>query len=220
MNVTRVRPRTGHIVANPVLTRARTGASGPLRKSREGALCCQRDAQPMIALVRDLLQLTVMLAVLIAVFGSLERVWGLRQQKLFRKSFGIDLLYYFLSGILPRLLLILPLSLLARLAHHFFGGTFYQWTAAMPLAVRVLLAAIVGDIGSYWGHRWSHEIPWLWRFHSVHHSAEELDWLVNTRAHLRGFDLHRDWLAATFPCTSWGSRNRWREHNWMSRRSS
>ena len=23
----------------------------------------------------------------------------------------------------------------------------------------------------------------LWRFHSIHHSSEELDWLVNTRAH-------------------------------------
>ena len=27
------------------------------------------------------------------------------------------------------------------------------------------------------------EIPLLWRFHAIHHSAEEIDWLVNTRAH-------------------------------------
>ena len=25
--------------------------------------------------------------------------------------------------------------------------------------------------------------PLLWRFHAIHHSAEHLDWLVNTRAH-------------------------------------
>jgi len=42
---------------------------------------------------------------------------------------------------------------------------------------------VVGEIGYYWGHRWSHEIPLLWRFHAVHHSAEELDYLVSTRAH-------------------------------------
>ena len=42
---------------------------------------------------------------------------------------------------------------------------------------------MAGEIGYYWGHRWSHEIPFLWRFHSIHHSAEEIDFLVNTRAH-------------------------------------
>jgi len=46
-----------------------------------------------------------------------------------------------------------------------------------------MLVIVVGDFGAYWGHRWCHEIPFLWRFHSIHHSAEEIDWLVNTRAH-------------------------------------
>ena len=41
----------------------------------------------------------------------------------------------------------------------------------------------MGEIGYYWGHRLSHEIPFLWRFHSIHHSAEHVDFLVNTRAH-------------------------------------
>jgi len=53
----------------------------------------------------------------------------------------------------------------------------------MPLWMRFAAAVIVGDFGSYWGHRWMHEVPVLWRYHAVHHSAEEMDWLVNTRAH-------------------------------------
>jgi sterol desaturase/sphingolipid hydroxylase (fatty acid hydroxylase superfamily) len=32
-------------------------------------------------------------------------------------------------------------------------------------------------------HRLSHQIPFLWRFHAIHHSAEQLDFLVNTRMH-------------------------------------
>jgi sterol desaturase/sphingolipid hydroxylase (fatty acid hydroxylase superfamily) len=35
----------------------------------------------------------------------------------------------------------------------------------------------------YFAHRAVHAIPFLWRFHSVHHSAEELDWLVASRTH-------------------------------------
>ena len=47
----------------------------------------------------------------------------------------------------------------------------------------MLAALVVGEIGAYWGHRWSHEIPFLWRFHAIHHSAEEIDWLVSSRVH-------------------------------------
>jgi sterol desaturase/sphingolipid hydroxylase (fatty acid hydroxylase superfamily) len=53
----------------------------------------------------------------------------------------------------------------------------------MPLPLRFIAAIIVGECGAYWGHRWSHELPLLWRFHAIHHSAEAMDWLVNTRAH-------------------------------------
>jgi sterol desaturase/sphingolipid hydroxylase (fatty acid hydroxylase superfamily) len=28
-----------------------------------------------------------------------------------------------------------------------------------------------------------HAVPWLWRFHAIHHSIEELDWLAASRVH-------------------------------------
>ena len=43
---------------------------------------------------------------------------------------------------------------------------------------------VVGAIGYYWGHRLSHEVPFLWRFHAVHHSAEYMDWMAGSRLHL------------------------------------
>ncbi len=39
------------------------------------------------------------------------------------------------------------------------------------------------DMAIYWVHRWSHEVPFLWRFHSVHHSTKTLDWVSGFRNH-------------------------------------
>jgi sterol desaturase/sphingolipid hydroxylase (fatty acid hydroxylase superfamily) len=48
---------------------------------------------------------------------------------------------------------------------------------------RAFAALVAGEIGYYWGHRLMHAVPFLWRFHAIHHSPEHIDFLVNTRAH-------------------------------------
>lgn len=131
----------------------------------------------------DVFKLCIWLLLLMVVFVPLERLCGLHPQKVFRKAFLTDLGYYFLNSLLTKLILILPLSMLAMALHNFVPGGLYAWVADMPLWLRFAAAMIVGELGAYWGHRWSHEIPLLWRFHAIHHSAEEMDWLVNTRAH-------------------------------------
>ena len=67
----------------------------------------------------------------------------------------------------------------------------------MPTWLRLAAALVVNEIGGYWGHRWSHQIPFLWRFHVVHHSAEEIDWLVTAKAH--PFDMFFTRLCAMVP---------------------
>ena len=134
-------------------------------------------------LAMETFRLCAWLMFLMAIFVPLERVCALRPQRVFRKSFLTDLAYYFLSSLLPKLILILPLTMLAWAIHRVVPNGLYSWVASVPPAIRFVAALIVGDVGSYWGHRWMHEIPQLWRFHAIHHSAEEIDWLVNTRAH-------------------------------------
>ena len=57
------------------------------------------------------------------------------------------------------------------------------WPRAWPLLAQLALALVIAELPQYWLHRWQHERDWLWRFHSVHHSAPRLYWLNAARFH-------------------------------------
>lgn len=42
---------------------------------------------------------------------------------------------------------------------------------------------LIADLFAYWSHRLSHRVPWLWRFHAVHHSSQQVTFLSAARAH-------------------------------------
>lgn len=152
---------------------------------------------PLQLLFTETARLVLWLVLVMAIIVPLERRFPQRRQRFLRQDFGLDLGLYFLNGLLPKLLLALPLSALAWLFHSMEHSSYYAAVAAMPVRLRFLLALIVGDCGAYWGHRLSHEWPLLWRWHRLHHSAEALDWLVNTRAH--PLDLFVGRLAGLIP---------------------
>ncbi|MDP6942576.1 MAG: sterol desaturase family protein [Myxococcota bacterium] len=57
------------------------------------------------------------------------------------------------------------------------------WPDDWPLVAQLVAALVLGQFGEYWAHRSLHEIPWLWRFHAVHHSPERLYFLNAARFH-------------------------------------
>jgi sterol desaturase/sphingolipid hydroxylase (fatty acid hydroxylase superfamily) len=128
-------------------------------------------------------RLTLWLAVFAAVFVPIERMFALHRQKIFRKEIAVDLGYYFLNGLLPGLVLGPPISLAVLAIHRLIPDGALATIAAWPVWLKACATMLVGEIAYYWAHRLSHQIPFLWRFHAVHHSAEELDFLVNTRMH-------------------------------------
>jgi sterol desaturase/sphingolipid hydroxylase (fatty acid hydroxylase superfamily) len=140
-----------------------------------------RENLPPIAL--DILRLSIWLLLLMAIFAPLEKLFAANPQKIFRKGSATDLAYYFLNGLLPQALITLAMAVIAWALYRVTPSAIHLWAAGLHLPARLAAAWVVGEVGFYWGHRWTHEIPLLWRFHSIHHSAEEIDWLVSARAH-------------------------------------
>src|ERR1700727_287633 len=141
-------------------------------------------SRDLYALFYAAAKLGVWLAVCGAIFAPIERIFALHSQKILRKEIAVDLGYYFLTGLLPGLILAPPVSLAVLVVHHFIPGGVLAAVASWPIWLKACATMIVGETAYYWAHRFSHQIPFLWRFQAVHHSTEQLEFLVNTRMHL------------------------------------
>lgn len=57
------------------------------------------------------------------------------------------------------------------------------YLANLPWWAHGILAFLVVDIWTYFWHRLNHRLPFLWRFHRVHHSDPAMDVTTGTRFH-------------------------------------
>lgn len=71
------------------------------------------DQQHLQAVLIDVVRLCLWLLILAVIFLPLERLFALHPQKIFRKAIAVDLGYYFLSSLLPGVVLAVPLALVA-----------------------------------------------------------------------------------------------------------
>lgn len=133
--------------------------------------------------LRTALSLFVWLALLIAIFVPLERLAGRQRQSILRPNLFADLGYFFMTGLIPTLVLAMPMAVIGATGRALVPESYTLWIIALPIWIQILVALAIGEFGFYWGHRMMHEIPWLWRFHATHHEPQRMDWLINTRAH-------------------------------------
>jgi len=70
--------------------------------------------------------------------------------------------------------------------------------AQLPFAATVVIALIVSDLSSYWEHRLMHRVPFLWRFHAIHHSAKTIRWSTIGRVHPINEIIN--YVAGVVPC--------------------
>ena len=115
-------------------------------------------------------------------FVPLERVFRARPRVGRRPELLLDILFYFFqyaiwAGAVSWLLMSLEVLVEPVLAPR------RGLIDALPWAAKFVIAWFAGDLVLYWGHRLQHRVPLLWRFHRVHHTAEEVDWLASFREH-------------------------------------
>ena len=120
------------------------------------------------------------IAVLFVLFVPLEKLFAFRPQKVFRRGFLTDFTHLLVDNLLITvgLLALIVVSLIP-----FFWLRHLDVASSMPPAVAVVVAVLIVLFGQYWAHRLTHQVPLLWRFHSVHHSIEDMDWLASARVH-------------------------------------
>jgi sterol desaturase/sphingolipid hydroxylase (fatty acid hydroxylase superfamily) len=107
-----------------------------------------------------------------------------------KRDLVTDLCYWFLVPLFARYLRI---GLLVMGAALIFGihtpeglVEFYDNghgpLAQLPLWAQIIAFLVSSDFLMYWSHRLFHGMT-LWKYHAVHHSSEELDWISAARFH-------------------------------------
>ncbi|HEY0103187.1 MAG TPA: sterol desaturase family protein [Brevundimonas sp.] len=114
----------------------------------------------------------------------LERLLPLHPgQNTLRPGWKIDLMHVFLSGTLIRLGTTVAVLAASVFAISAVPEPLRQAVRAQPDWLEFLELLVLSDLCLYAAHRLCHAVPLLWRFHAVHHSSENLDWLAAYRVH-------------------------------------
>ncbi len=119
------------------------------------------------------------------IFVAIEKLLPLRKgQAVFRKEWQTDLKHFAVNHFLVGLILLTVNFVI----HNGFGWMvqhdFQLAVQRIWFVPQLLLCILAADLAQYWTHRAYHEIPFLWKFHSVHHSTKSMDWLAGSRQHV------------------------------------
>jgi sterol desaturase/sphingolipid hydroxylase (fatty acid hydroxylase superfamily) len=106
-----------------------------------------------------------------------------KNQVVLRDEWREDIFYYLVSSLFVQLLTYLTLAPSNFVIHHQELGAVRSWARDLPWLVQLATVMLLTDFAQYWLHRAFHRVPFLWRFHAVHHSAKSLDWIAGARMH-------------------------------------
>ena len=124
-------------------------------------------------------------------FWSLELIFPWRKkQGAFRKDFWLDSFYMFFNFFLFSLVGFAAVSTVVSTAFNDFIFQLFGWRnlvafeiGHLPAWTQMLILFVVKDFIQWNVHRLLHYVNWMWEFHKVHHSVEEMGFAAHLRFH-------------------------------------
>lgn len=113
-------------------------------------------------------------------FALLEFIIPKRVRRLSKRN-TVNIILFAAGIIILRI--VFPLGL-AKVADHIISN---EWGLLqlhnLSFWPQIIITLLIFDFFIYWQHRFSHSIPFFWRFHHVHHSDKEMDMTTGIRFH-------------------------------------
>jgi sterol desaturase/sphingolipid hydroxylase (fatty acid hydroxylase superfamily) len=112
-----------------------------------------------------------------------------KDQPKFRHDFWLDAFYMFFNFFLFSLIVYNALSMVfVQLFNNFLGlfgihNLVAISVANLPHWAQLLILFVVRDFIQWNTHRLLHKVPFLWEFHKVHHSVEQMGFAAHLRYH-------------------------------------
>jgi sterol desaturase/sphingolipid hydroxylase (fatty acid hydroxylase superfamily) len=142
------------------------------------------DFAAILSGVTSILSNYTAVIVLACIFIPMEHLLPLHsEQRKLRRQWLNDLFYLLFNGFVVRFGFVTFAGAIMVAYNQVVPPATFDWVTALPLWVQVPAVIVIADIGYYTAHRMSHAVPFLWKFHAVHHSIEEMDWLATHRVH-------------------------------------
>jgi sterol desaturase/sphingolipid hydroxylase (fatty acid hydroxylase superfamily) len=119
-----------------------------------------------------------------AAFIALEKIVPHeRSQPILRPDFWHDSRYFIFNHLAIGIFLFISVHAVPSLFSWTINAGLQVWFRGLPGVVQFVAILLTADLMEYATHRAMHEIPFLWRFHAVHHSVERMDWMAGSRLH-------------------------------------
>ncbi len=112
-----------------------------------------------------------------------------KDQHIIRHDFWLDVFYMFFNFFLFSLVAYNAVSNVAVEAFNDFLALFgiknlvAIRVASLPVWSQLVILFVLRDFIQWNVHRWLHRVPWMWEFHKVHHSVEQMGFAAHLRYH-------------------------------------